>query len=190
MTMIKSMFGISSPPLRSAECLRNTVIHNQLIAGLETLHLKLISTELFSIEHGRTYTPQVPHAFVQTRRKDRVDIAEHTLVILQTDLLAQEPDDMLETLVAGALEARLTELRRVGERGEADRHCGRVSELQSKVHVTRSVSYLSHAACRSGICCCRSWQIDVALGRERLYSPLSCSSSPAVSSALCASLGR
>jgi len=117
-----------SSPSRSAESLRNTIIHNQLVARLEALRPSLISDRI-SITHWRTHTPQIAHAFVQTRREDGIDIAEHTLVILQTDLLAQEPHDVLETLIARALETRLSELRRVGERGEANGHYSTVSHL-------------------------------------------------------------
>mgnify|MGYP006900021120 CR=1 FL=1 len=51
-----------------------------------------------------THPPQSTNAFVQTRRKDAVDVAEHRVRLLAVQFLAKEPDDRFELLGGADLE--------------------------------------------------------------------------------------
>jgi hypothetical protein len=79
-----------------------------------------------------TYPPQVTHSFVETWRKYRVDVTKDRLVILERQLLPQEPYNVFEALMARAFEAWLAQLRRVWQRREADRDYH--SHSQSTTH--------------------------------------------------------
>jgi hypothetical protein len=74
-----------------------------------TTHAKLAHLPLQSLENN-TYRPQIPHALIQRRRKYTPYIAKHTLMLLQPQLLAQEPHNRVEALVRRELEHALGEV--------------------------------------------------------------------------------
>lgn len=67
-----------------------------------------------------TNPPQVADRFVETGRKDGIDIAKDSFVILEGQLASEKPHNVLESLVARALESRLSELERIGQRRQSN----------------------------------------------------------------------
>ena len=116
--------------------LRDTIIHDQLVARLETLGHQYIVSKVISSsistsdEECRerrkigTHPPQPSHTLIQPRREHRIHVTKDTLVLLQAELLPHEPYNCLEALRARALEARHAQGGRVGEGHEADRDFG------------------------------------------------------------------
>lgn len=124
---------------------------------------------------NQTHPPKIPHPLVQPRRKHRIHITEHPLVLPEAQFPPQEAHDGLEALVRRALEARLAERGRVGEGREADRYC-----LYALLVVCVQLGHESKHV----------WTLKERQERRGRHVPFANSISPAVSSARVASLGR
>lgn len=81
-----------------------------------------------------TYPPKITHSFIETGCKHRVDVTKDRFVILEGQLLPQEPHNVFKSLVARAFEAWLAQLWRVRQRRETDRdYCSHSQQCTARV---------------------------------------------------------
>lgn len=72
--LLSSSWPPTTPSFTSPKTLRQTIRNHQLLTGPEA-------------------PPQIPHPFIQARRKHLIHIAKHRLMVLQLQSLAQELDN-------------------------------------------------------------------------------------------------
>jgi hypothetical protein len=108
--------AIAYPTTNSSPCLKH--YHNHTSAQTPPTN-----------PNYKTHRPQIPHALIQRRRKNTPDIAKHTLMLLDTQLAAQEAHNRFEALVCREFEDALREVRGGADGLEADGYYNQIIKL-------------------------------------------------------------
>jgi hypothetical protein len=116
--------SIPSPKRR-----RHRIPHHQLLPLLETLSQPHVSLAPHQHTPHKTHRPQIPHALIQRRRKNTPDITKHTLMLLDTQLAAQEAHNRFKALVCREFEDALREVRGGADGLEADGYYSQIIKL-------------------------------------------------------------
>jgi hypothetical protein len=108
--------AIAYPTTNSSPCLKH--YHNHTSAQTPPTN-----------PNYKTHRPQIPHALIQRRRKNTPDITKYTLMLLHTQLAAQEAHNRCEALVCREFEDALCEVRGGADGLEADGYYSQIIKL-------------------------------------------------------------